>query len=70
MATPKLQTSREQRAVEIPVENILPALPDGRNVIIGRRDIYLTSLTQCSCGDNRFKKNVCKHMLRLVDTQH
>ena len=70
MATPKLKTTKEQRAAEIPAENILPSLPDGRNVIIGKRDIYLTSLDRCSCGDFRMQKAnaeklPCKHMIRL-----
>jgi predicted nucleic acid-binding Zn finger protein len=70
MATPKLQTTKEQRAAEIPAESILPSLPDGRNVVIGKRDIYLTSSERCSCGDFRMQKSdvpkvACKHMIRL-----
>lgn len=66
MATARLQTSREQRAAEIPTGNILPALPDGRNVIIGKHGFHLTSTERCDCGDRRFKKVECFHMLRLI----
>lgn len=67
MATPKLQLSRKQRAAEIPTENILPLLPDGRAVIIGKTGIHLTDASRCSCGDNRYGKMECTHMIAFVE---
>ena len=65
MATPKLQVTREERAMNIRLEDILPALPDGRHVIITKHGFHLTSLEYCDCGDRRYAKNVCFHMCRL-----
>ena len=70
MATPKLQTTRSERASEIQDSNVLPELPDGRFVIIGKRDFYFTNFLGCSCGDNRYKGNTCKHMLKLREISH
>lgn len=70
MATPKLQTTKAQRAAEIPAENILPMLPDGRTVIIGKGEFHLVTVDKCSCRDLRMQKadapkEPCKHMIRL-----
>lgn len=75
MATPKLQTTITQRAAEIPTEHILPMVPDGRFVVIGKRDIYLTNLERCSCGAFRMQKAdaekvACKHMKAVAERAH
>lgn len=67
MATAKLTLSYKARAASIPTENILPMLPCGRFVVIGSRDVYLTNAERCSCGDNRYAKKVCKHMLAVIE---
>jgi predicted nucleic acid-binding Zn finger protein len=72
MATPKLQTTVTQRAAEIATESILPMLSDGRFVVIGKRDIYLTNTERCSCGAFRMQKAdaekiPCKHMRAVVE---
>jgi hypothetical protein len=67
MATPKLAIDHRARAAEIPTENILPLLPDGRSVVIGKRDFYLVSAERCSCGDNRYAKRTCKHMIAFIE---
>ena len=65
MATPKLQTTVTARAAEI--ATILPMLADGRFVVIGAKNsINLTNADQCSCGENRYKKAVCKHMTAVI----
>ncbi len=65
MATKKLTESREVRAALIPAANILPALPDGRMVIIGKSGIHVANRDYCSCGDSRYAKQTCRHSLRI-----
>jgi hypothetical protein len=62
MATKKLQSSRDERAEQVVV---LPALPDGRNVTIHKGTFHLTTMDSCTCGDYRFKKQNCKHLLAV-----
>jgi hypothetical protein len=69
MATPKLQTSYQQRAAEI--ATILPMLADGRFVVIGAKNsINLTNAERCSCGDHRYAKKTCKHMIAVIERAH
>lgn len=64
MATPKLQTTREERAEQT---QVLPALPDGRYVTISKGTFHLTTIDSCTCGDFRFKKQNCKHLLAVFN---
>jgi hypothetical protein len=69
MATAKLQTSYKERAAEI--VSVLPILADGRFVVIGAKNsINLTNVEQCSCGDNRYAKKTCKHMIAVLERAH
>lgn len=69
MATARLETSYKQRAAEI--VSILPMLADGRFVVIGAKNsINLTDAERCSCGDNRYMKKTCKHMIAVLERAH
>lgn len=66
MATARLETSYKQRAAEI--VSILPMLVDGRFVVIGAKNsINLTDAERCSCGDHRYMKKTCKHMIAVLE---
>lgn len=75
MATPKLEKTREQRAIEIPAENILGTLPDARVMFLPStpnnkrffygQDVYITSTESCYCLDHVARKNTCIHILRV-----
>lgn len=63
MATPKLKNSREERAAELTVIN--QPVGDGRIVVISPRGFHAANAERCdgACGDWRFAKKECKHIL-------
>jgi hypothetical protein len=63
MATPKLERTREERALEIPFENITQT-DDGWFSVSHKGKVYLTDGVNCECGDSRFGRNDCIHCIR------
>lgn len=64
MATPKLTTTRTERAKSISADSI-KFLGDGTAEMKGSKGIYIVSIDDCTCPDRKIKKNVCKHMERM-----